>query len=860
MRIRVLVRPARSSREPFRRGEPLTFGVPLPRGQAKDADIWRLRGDDGQTFSAQTRPLDRWPDGSVRWMLVDSRADVNLALPTALTLESAPAVAAPDARDLIIVEELDGVSVGTGTANFKIRRGGSFPFDEVVVAGQQIIDAGSSGLRVVRGDGVPCSVAIQRVRVLERGSVRCCVLIEGEVRSTSGNELLLLSASTHFFVGLPTVRLQLCLTNPNKARHPGGFWDLGDPGSVMLHDVSLELTVRVSNGPANVSCSPEADAPWTDVTLPFELYQDSSGGANWDSQVHVNRNRRVPNSFRGYRLSSGGTTCDGLRATPIVAITLGTRQLSATEPDFWQNFPKAVEVAERSSTLTLTLRLFPRQYAGFHEIQGGEQKTHESFLSFGRDSVTDTPLEWCRSRALPSVDPAWVMSTEAVAFLAPLTPDHAALVNAAIEGPNAFELKREVVDEYGWRHFGEVYADHEAVRHKGPPLVSHYNNQYDAVAGFAYQFLRTADPGWWALMTELASHVIDIDVYHTVYDKWAYNHGLFWHTFHYGDADTATHRTYPRSACGRTHGGGPSADHNYTSGLMLHYFLTGNEASRRTVTELAEYVMNLDDGGRTVFRWLDRGDTGAATTSEGPEYFGPGRGPANSLNALVDGYRLTGESRFLQKAEQIIRRVIHPADDIAARELGDPERRWFYTMFLQSLGKYLQFKGESGRLDRMYAYARASLLHYASWMAAHEYPYLDKPEKLEFPTETWGAHEIRKSDVFDLAATHAEGADRERFIERGRFFFRTAIETLQRMPTRALARPVVILLSSGLIASWFESHQDSRMPAPRDDRDADFGRPEKFIPQKERAKRRLMLIAGSGVVISAIATLLTLLR
>jgi len=47
-----------------------------------------------------------------------------------------------------------------------------------------------------------------------------------------------------------------------------------------------------------------------------------------------------------------------------------------------------------------------------------------------------------------------------------------------IEGEHTFERKREVIDEYGWRHFGDIYADHEAVRHTKPsPLVSHFNNQ-----------------------------------------------------------------------------------------------------------------------------------------------------------------------------------------------------------------------------------------------------------------------------------------------------------------------------------------------------------------------------------------------
>src|SRR5581483_10171385 len=146
-------------------------------------------------------------------------------------------------------------------------------------------------------------------------------------------------------------------------------------------------------------------------------------------------------------------------------------------------------------------------------------------------------------------------------------------------------------------------------------LVSHYNNQYDPVAGFAFQFLRTGDVRWWSMMRELARHVIDVDIYHTAGDKSAYNHGLFWHTYHYGDADTATHRTYPRSALGRTHGGGPSADHNYTTGLMHYYFMTGDETARETVVDLAQYVIDMDDGRKTPFRWLDRGDTGRAALS-----------------------------------------------------------------------------------------------------------------------------------------------------------------------------------------------------------------------------------------------------
>jgi hypothetical protein len=210
----------------------------------------------------------------------------------------------------------------------------------------------------------------------------------------------------------------------------------------------------------------------------------------------------------------------------------------------------------------------------------------------------------------------------------------------------------------------------------------------------------------------------------------------------------------------------------------------------------------------------------------------------------------------LQKAEGLIRRVIHPEDDISRRDLDDPERRWFYTMFLQSLGKYLTQKAERGELDSMYAYARHSLLHYARWTAAHEHPYLDRPEKLEFPTETWAAQDIRKSDVFYQAALYADSEERSRFVERGDFFFRAAVDTLQRMPTRALARPVIVMLSSGLLHSWFQIHPAAR--AAGSEAYARFAPPEHFVTQKQQAKQHLVWLGAAGLSRAALAALLAI--
>lgn len=826
------------------KGCPITLGVPFARGACRDATALGARRPDGASIPMQARALDRWADGSVRWALVSLQVDVVTDGPVA---EIGAAIPSRPPNPAISARASDGeTTVDTGRLRARL---GAAPDGRSIATfsnGDVEVDL---ALVVTAQDGTPATLTAVQVTLEEAGPLRTIARLQGTI-TVQNNVRLQVVARLHFFSGHAASRVDVTLHNPRAAVHNNGCWDLGDPGSVLLKSFSIVVTPRNASA-SDVRCSTERDRPLAVHETPLLLHQDSSGGENWHSTNHINRNRTIPRAFRGYRLTSGGDCVEGLRATPIAVMGAGNAAVSIAMEQFWQNFPKAIACDGR----TLELHLFPPQDLDLHELQGGEQKTHSFHIALGEDTISASPLDWVRRPILAHVDPAYAAATGAVPYLTPdadaPSGERIALVRSAIDGPDTFAAKREVIDEYGWRHFGDVYGDHEAVRHTGPsPLVSHYNNQYDPIEGFAIQFLQSADRRWWNAMLELAWHVADIDIYHTDRDKAAYNGGLFWHTVHYIDADTATHRTYPSSF---GHGGGPANEQNYVSGLRLAWLLTGEPVFREAAIELAEFPIRIDDGSRTAFRWLARGATGHATSSGTPQYHGPGRGSGNSLSALVDGFQLTGERRYLTKADEIIRRVVHPNGDIAANDLHDPERRWFYTMFLQALGRYLDLKEELGERDRMYTWARASLLHYARWMTAHEYPYLDKPEILEFPTETWAAQETRKSDVFYYAERYAETADeRARFRERGAFFFKSAIEPMQSSPTRTLARPVIVLLTSGRLHDWFERHRGKFAP-PASLPAHDFGVPTQFEPQRVRALRRAKQLIALAAVFAVLA-------
>ena len=143
--------------------------------------------------------------------------------------------------------------------------------------------------------------------------------------------------------------------------------------------------------------------------------------------------------------------------------------------------------------------------------------------------------------------------------------------------------------------------------------------------------------------------------------------------------------------------------------------------------------------------------------------------------------------------------------DIAALNLLETELRWSYTVFLSVLGRYLALKSEAGELDVMYAYARSCLTTFASWMLENEAPYFDHPEKLDYPTETWAAHELRKANVLRLGAQHADEPLRSRLTVHGNELAERAWSDLLRFKSRDVARAVAIMMVEGTRDAYFRS-------------------------------------------------------
>ena len=782
---------------------PVTTGVSLPRGVVMDPQRLTVSDPNGQATATQVDVTAKWSDGSCKWVLLNFVAQ---NLPSGSSEWRLMHLSQPSQDKML------PIAITPNGSGFDVAMADqSWPMTLPLVVNKE-------------------ELTLQNVRTEQtEGTVRSDFWIRGNYANG-----LHLSARISRWRDCEHVRCDVTLHNPNAAKHAGGLWDLGDAGSIVFD--SFELAV--GSDADSVGWSLEGgELEWADVSKrltkgwPIDIYQDSSGRENWQSTNHWNSQRKNPSKLRGYRANTPRGEKTGQHAQPVVALRKKQQVVSACVPEFWQQFPTALH----ASRTRIHAALFPAQWAGGFELQGGEKKTSTVWVSASETPHVDVVV---------AMAPEWIQATAVFPwFSKETTASHSRLdrfLSESLGEGTTWDDRRDVIDEYGWRNFGDVHADHEQRHYKGDgAIISHYNNQFDMIFGGIQHYARTGDVAWFDFFDPLSRHVADIDVYHTTKDRSVYNGGLFWHTDHYSDARTATHRTYSKmNADGHdSYGGGLSDEHCYTLGLLNHYYLTGNPASRDAVLEQAEWVFGMEDGTQTILALVDDEPTGLASATKFPDFHGPGRGSGNCVNALIDAWLLTTDRRYLNKADQLIRRVVHPNQDLNAMHLADSEGHWSYTVLLLSLARYLELKIELGELDEMYAYGRATMQHYGRWMAEHEKSALSVPEELEFVTEAWAVQDVRKANVVRLCAMFEDDpAWVEKMRSKADEIADRSWHDLYTFEDRYNARAISILMTEGLRDAW---HRDNAplFPAPQPEWSGEFGSWEMFVGQRDRVKQ-----------------------
>jgi len=788
---------------------PVQFGCPFPKGLFYSHKVLALMTEDKGVLASNISSTILWPDNSIKWCLVKTFVTLNANESLKLQIIEHPELYdTTQCPTELILETDDDIKVQTKNCLFELSKTRFNFLSTVTCHNQNIIEGGSCTLNTKEyGALIP---EITKYRYHTSFSSDCPLssdlTLEGSFFTNSGELVANFETTLTFYIKTDLVKCTFAIHNPKPAIHTSGLWDLGDPNSLIFY--GLDLNAAINNLTA-IEWKTDKNQPWESLdNNSLTIFQESSGGQNWDSPNHKDRNNKVPYTMSGFECRTNGLTlCSGKRALPSLCLQTSSGQISVFIEKFWQNCPKSLSIKNNQ----INIGLFPEEFTGEFELQPGERKTHSFYLDFSGKKNVLTSIE---EPVEISLNPEWVEKSGVFPyFYNNVSGDQIhSIINEGLTGNNSFFAKREIIDEYGWRNFGEIYADHETDGYVGDEtFISHYNNQYDPIYGFLRQFALTGNAKWFELADDLAYHITDIDIYHTRHDKDEYNGGLFWHTDHYLDAATSSHRSfskYQKSDAYIDHagGGGPGGQHCYTTGLLYHFLITGNDSSRKAVLQLAAWITRVFEGSGTLLGTLlsikNRNQPGIKNILSGK--YPLDRGTGNYVNALLDKFILTQELTTLSQVEHIIKNTVHPLDDIETRNFDNVELSWHYTVFFQSLCRYLLIKEEMSAFDDTFYYARDSLLHYADWMLVNEYPYLEKPEILEFPNHTWTAQDIRKVNIL-LFANYYSPSTSSAYSEKARKLYNYITENLSTEKTRTYTRILAILMQSHGAITFFEN-------------------------------------------------------
>ncbi|MCD6285981.1 MAG: hypothetical protein J7M39_08730 [Anaerolineae bacterium] len=519
-----------------RKSEPVTVSIPFASGSLQDPADLVIRDGDA-VLPIQPHVLARWPDGSVKWLLVHLQPDLPGNLDKTLTFDIAdgsPAAVPP--ASVSVSERLDGIEVDTGPLAFIVSSNGFLPVRDVRLNGNALWNATLFSGFTLTYDGESVSTATGPVALAieEAGPLRAVISVKGKHRKPDGSGYLDFRGRITAYAGKSYIEVEhqfihaeeadeLSLEGLELAFQPD-VASVGQVPHLALGQGYYRTTILESDdGPLEMSLTAE-----TMLYQSNEHFIDSYYGDFWVD----------------WRDAEGG-------------VTLSIHQAH-------QNFPKALRVAPEG----IACGLYPQDAPPAPLLQG-MAKTHRIQLNF---HGPETPLEECSVRSLqfqlpdvPALSRAWFRENNP--WLESFFP--AQLPNRLVSFLNRLHDGRPKA--LGMFHFGDAPDAGYTNQGRGQGASVFVNNEYDRPHACALYYALTGQRRVLDSALVSARHWLDVDLCHYNPDPLV-DGGLKIHTRYH-----VTGKVTP--------------SHEWTEGLLDTYFLTGRSEALEGARSVAENIL-----------------------------------------------------------------------------------------------------------------------------------------------------------------------------------------------------------------------------------------------------------------------------
>ena len=563
-------------------GMPLSFGIPIKEGTFLTTPTASIKWMDEVT-AAQARITGQWPDGSARWLLIDSTMPLRLSKTGKLacqvqliagfrqTARSIPLISKEAEGSVTVTGRRLQVTLDPNAKNWLlVERQGDIGSPSAPLAGGPI----EAAFSVQLADGSTLSTRAGPAIIEHHGPIRTTLRISVRHLDTQDITRLRSEIRIHVFAEQQFVKIdhRLLVARANvssKATFESGEQE--EDQLLALRSYAMEvpypdaLSVHLENESFKLDPKPKVEQTWRLTHEHDQEYRLTTG------RSEQRRARRIHGHVRFH-----SSNCD---------LLVGIR-------NFWQCYPKSISLKEQKISLQILpqrsgdelpgdedaqQRLYTWLKDGNYLLREGMALSSEILLGCADDVASSAAwFEWLET---PIVGRPTVEYANATGALPRLTSKEdspqPAYERLAAEALTLLRDDRESWRAYGHVNFGDWYGEGD---------WSWGNNEYDTPFGAYLEFLRGGDPEWATWGAEASRHLADIDTINCFHDKRYVGMQSMHMPAHLGGYLPA----YFRSKVAGTQG---SPSHMWVEGPLLHYLITGDEAVRESITQSANWLL-----------------------------------------------------------------------------------------------------------------------------------------------------------------------------------------------------------------------------------------------------------------------------
>lgn len=610
-----------------RREVPVTFGFPLTQGAVFDLDHFRVISPDNEEIPAQFSATSFWPDGSLKWVLIDFADHFGPYEERSYSVAFGSEVsrlADDHGRGIHIDEDDEKIIITTGPLRAQVSKKAYKLFDDIWIDAngdgifselERVATTGTEGVGLVDERGhvfTTSSLEPESFLFEEMGPEKVVVRVEGKYGTEDGRQYMRYVSRLTFRA--ESTRVHVAHTLINDYLHT----EFTDVTSMYI---PIETTEPIDRALVFTNDSSQGFKAHCACGSSVRLFQTDERTASINGDIVVNRPYWMAGLVPG-----------------VARVAVGDQTITAVIHEFQERWPKGIH-AEGS---TLSLELLPEQpsaeygsdlpyhlmfpfVSGKYRFKWGNSFTERITIDFGNESSAEELAAEGQFPAVAVIPPEWYNETKVLGPVAVSNGDRVALWNRFVSDSYLENIRAKIAArEYGYFNYGDWFGERD--RNWG-------NNEYDLAHGFFMEFIRTGDRRYHRLALTAARHQADIDIIHAYPDPTFVGANARHSVGHTGEwTERANHATWSRAFDSSFMA---SNGHTWADGMMDAWFLSGDARVMEGALALGEHIAW---SMAPAFRELGTHERSAGW----------------SLKAIMALYRGTYDPVYLKAARQIV--------------------------------------------------------------------------------------------------------------------------------------------------------------------------------------------------------------